>query len=101
MGRARDREGTRREVDKLRTSIQTLTRNVIVQHQAKRFLPEKVSSRLGLGRISGRAGLSGPGYFILPDYPAGVRHIRPDPVGTGHPAFGKKYQIRPNPNHAI
>ena len=29
--------------------------------------------------------------IIRPD----IRHIRPDPAGTGHPASGKKYQIRP------
>ena len=27
-----------------------------------------------------------------------IRHIRPDLAGTRHPASGKKYQIRPNPN---
>ena len=32
--------------------------------------------------------------IIRPD----IRHIRPDPAGTGHPASGKKYQIRPNPS---
>jgi len=27
-----------------------------------------------------------------------IRYIRPDLAGTGHPATGKKYQIRPNPS---
>jgi len=39
------------------------------------------------------------GFFILPDIRPDIRHIRPDLAGTGHPASGKKYQIRPNPNH--
>ena len=35
--------------------------------------------------------------IIRPDF-SFCRIIRPDPAGTGHPASGKKYQIRPNPS---
>jgi hypothetical protein len=37
------------------------------------------------------------GKFIRPDF-LFCRIIRPDLVGIGHPASGKKYQIRPNPS---
>ena len=58
-----------------------------------------IRSDFSICRISGQ--IIRPYFSFCREIRPDIRHIRPDLAGTGHPASGMKYQIRPNPSNEV